>query len=243
LKKLLKEVVVKKDSIAIVGFHEGSAGQIYEWIKNEHHVSCFINYNEERISELRRESTLYEYPKNSLYKGIPLIKSRKYFEILRTLKINKILITISDKEERFKAIELAREYNMELISVIHPSVLVLDDALIEDSVIIHAGVIIGYKAEIKSGVIVNSGCIIEHHCVIKECVTIDPNVTLAGNVVVESFSHLHTSATVINKVKISNNAIIGAGAVVITDIEPYTTNIGVHSKILKRHQLKGFRYD
>jgi UDP-perosamine 4-acetyltransferase len=66
---------------------------------------------------------------------------------------------------------------------------------------------------------------------------------LAGNVVVESFSHLHTSATVINKVKISNNAIIGAGAVVITDIEPYTTNIGVPSKILKRHQLKGFRYD
>jgi len=241
--KLLKEIVVKKNSIAIIGFHEGSAGQIYEWIKNKYHISCFVNYNEEKISELRRESTLYEYPINSLYKGTPLIKSRKYFEILRTLKINKILITICDKQERFKAIELAREYNMELISAIHPSVLVLDNALIADSVIIHAGVIIGYKAEIKSGVIVNSGSIIEHHCVIKECVTIDSNVTLAGNVVVESFSHLHTSVTVINKVKISNNAIIGAGAVVINDIEPYTTNIGVPSKVLKRHQLKDFKHD
>jgi sugar O-acyltransferase (sialic acid O-acetyltransferase NeuD family) len=236
MKKILKEIVVKKDSIAIIGFHEGSAGKIYEWIKNQHHVACFVNYNEEKILELKRESSLFEYPTNSLYKGLPIINSKKYFEILKTLNINKILITINDKEERFKAIKLAKKYNIKLISAIHPSVLVLDDALISDGVILHAGVIVGYKAEIKSGVIINTGSIIEHHCVIKECVTIDPNVTLAGNVVVESFSHLHTSVTVINKVKISYNSIIGAGAVVINDTKPYTTNIGVPCKILKKHK-------
>jgi len=230
----LNNIIVKNNSIAIIGFYEGSAGQIYEWIKNKYHVSCFVNYNEEIIqSNIKRNNKSFEYPKKNSYKGIPLITSKYYFDILKKLNIKKILITIEDPVLRYKAIKKAKKNNIKLISVIHPSAILLNNCKIKQNVIIHANVVIGYKAKIKSGSIINTSSIIEHHAILNNCVTIDPNVTIAGNVYIDKFTHIHTSVTIINKIQIGKNSIIGAGAVVIKDIKNNTLNVGIPSRIVK----------
>lgn len=232
---IVKNIISRDNSVAIIGFYEGTAGQIYEWIKEQYHIACFVNHNEEKIEYIKRDSSQFEYPIDNYYKQIPMISSKNYFYILKKLNIRKVVITISDKKERYEAIKLAKENGMEVLTVIHPSVLLLDMSKIGTGVILHAGVIIGYKAEIKDGTIINSGTIVEHHSIVNECVTIDPGVVIAGNVFIEKFVQIHASSTIINKIRIGENAIIGAGTTVIRNIEPNTVNVGVPSRVIRKN--------
>ena len=59
---------------------------------------------------------------------------------------------------------------------------------------------------------------IDHHNVIKECVTLDPRVVIAGNVTIGRYTQVHTGAIIINRKRIGENSILGAGTVIINDI-------------------------
>jgi sugar O-acyltransferase (sialic acid O-acetyltransferase NeuD family) len=230
-----KNIKVKKDSIAIIGFHEGGAGQIYEWIKNKYHVACFVNYNEDDIDPniKPKECKTFEYPKDHKYKGLPLISSKKYIQVLKRLGIKKILVTVANEFERYDCIVQAKKNNIEIVSFIHPSVHLLEDCKIDKGVILFANVTVGYKAEVREGAMINTGCSIDHHSIIKKCATLDPGVITAGNVIIEKFAHLHTGVVLINNIKVGEGAIVGAGAVVIKNIKSYTTNVGIPSKGIK----------
>lgn len=232
---MIKDIILKDDSVAIIGFHEGGAGQIYEWIKGKYHIACFVNYNDDIIDEnlTPKECKSFEYPKNGKYKGIPLISSQNYYEILKKLNINRVIITIPEERMRMVSIKQAKQYGMELISVIHPSVTLLEECKIGNGVILFPNVVVGYKTEVRDGVIINIGSSIDHHSIICECVTIDPGVVTAGNVVVEECAHIHTGVTIINKIRVGQDAIVGAGSVLIKDVEPYSVNVGVPSRVIK----------
>ena len=98
----------------------------------------------------------------------------------------------------------------------------------------HARAFIGYRAEIGAGVIINTGAQIDHHCSVRECATIDPAAILAGNVTIGRFTRVHTAAVVKNKIRIGENSVIGAGAVIIEDVPDDVTVVGVPGKIIKR---------
>jgi acetyltransferase-like isoleucine patch superfamily enzyme len=92
----------------------------------------------------------------------------------------------------------------------------------------------GYKAEIGSGTIINTGVQLDHHNIVEECCQVDPGVITAGNVVLRECCHLHTGSTIINRIRIGYNSIIGAGSVVIKDVPPNCTVVGVPGRIIKR---------
>jgi acetyltransferase-like isoleucine patch superfamily enzyme len=55
---------------------------------------------------------------------------------------------------------------------------------------------------------------------------------LSGGVVVEDGAHVGTGATIIQNIRIGANSTVGAGAVVIKNIPPNVTVIGVPARIL-----------
>lgn len=224
------------EPIAIIGCEEGTSGQIHSWMMkfDVYRVECFINISKEPITiQKNRNSRLFHYPTATNFKDKPLYTTLDWIQLLHSLHINKILITINDKVERHKLIEKAIESGFELINAIHPSVIINEDVVIHKNVIIHSGAIIGYCTEIFDGVIINTGVQLDHHNVIKECVTIDPGVVTAGNVTINPYSQIHTGVIVINKINIGSNSIIGAGTVVINDIPDDVTVVGVPGRIIK----------
>jgi sugar O-acyltransferase (sialic acid O-acetyltransferase NeuD family) len=237
-----KNIIIKENSIAIIGCEEGNAGQIHSWIEKEkkYHVACFVNISEKlininkKIESKKRDSKLFNYPTTKKFKNIPLITTLNWLNILNKLNINKILITSNNKHERFEQILEAKKRGFKLINAIHPSVIINENCLLHENIILHSGVIIGYSTEIFDGVIVNTGSQIDHHNVIKNCVTIDPGVTTAGNVTINDFSQIHTGSILINKIKIGKNSIIGAGSVIIKDVEDNVTVVGVPGRIIKK---------
>ncbi len=235
------DIKVKNNSVAIIGFHDGSAGQIETWFEETsgYHIACFVHEAAESLNidadaeNRKRVSKLMSYPTKDSFKGRPLLVAIDWLDRLEHLGINKILPLSPDNYVRRRQIQACRLRGMELVSAIHPSAQILAGGIIAPGVWINAGSLIGYKAEIESGVIINTGVQVDHHNVLKECCQLDPGVVTAGNVTLRECCHLHTAATVINRIEIGHGAVIGAGAVVIRNIAPYCQAVGVPAKVIK----------
>lgn len=234
-------LTVRPNSVAVLGFHDGVAGQIETWFEEVtgYHIACFVLEAEKppeidvEAQNRARVCQRLEYPTRDSFKGRPFLVCTDWADQLRQKGIGKVLPLTPDNRERMAQIARCREYGLELVSAIHPSVTILAGAIIEPGVWINAGSIIGYKAEIESGVLLNTRVQIDHHNVLKHCCQADPGVVTAGNVTLWECSHVHTGAVIINRIEIGPDAVIGAGAVVIRNIPANCTAVGVPAKVIK----------
>jgi sugar O-acyltransferase (sialic acid O-acetyltransferase NeuD family) len=225
-------------SVAILGFHDGSAGQVETWFEEVtgFRIACFVN---EAASPLmlsvteenkKRISQTVDYPSPNSFKDKPLITSLQWADELKRIGVSRVLPLTPNNRQRLEQIEICYARSIALVSAIHPSVTILANAQIADGVWINAGCIIGYKAEIKSGVILNTRSQVDHHNVLETCSQVDPGVVTAGHVTLRKCAHVHTGAVVINRVEIGEDAIVGAGAVVLKSVPARTTVVGVPAK-------------
>jgi acetyltransferase-like isoleucine patch superfamily enzyme len=238
-----QNIEVKPNSIAIIDWYEGSAGQVDSWISElGYHVACFVNPtstppNVDIAKEkLVRETKLFSYPTNNSFKNRHLITALQWPKILHDLNIKKALVMVADQQQRLDNMALAKKNGIELISAIHPNATVMPDAVLHENTVLHARSFVGYRAELHAGVVLNSGAQVDHHNVLFECVRLDPGVVTAGNVVIEPFATLHTGAIVINQVRIGEGAVIGAGTVLLNDVAPYTMVVGNPGRVIKNLQ-------
>ena len=112
------------------------------------------------------------------------------------------------------------------VNCIHRTAIIDHTAVIGYGVLISPGAIINQYAAIGNGCIINTGSIIEHDCIINHWAQIGPGVSMGGNVLVGSRASVWTGASIIPKIKIGFDAVVGAGATVISDVMPHTTVVG-----------------
>ncbi|OUT59016.1 MAG: hypothetical protein CBB75_12350 [bacterium TMED15] len=240
-KTIENSVKVKDNSVAIVGWHDGGAGQIHSWIETGgvYSVSCFVNPKDGDLnidpSKIDRDAKRFFYPEFNSFKGLPLISSSDWCSVIKKLNITKVIVTTDNLQEKYEQIKDAKRNDLELINVVHNSALVMDSAFLGENIIIYPNAYIGYYSELYTGVSINTGAQIDHHNVIKECSTIDPGVIFAGNVTVGAQTHVHTGTVVKNRIRIGSRSILGAGSVIIEDVPDKVTVVGVPGRIVKYH--------
>lgn len=135
--------------------------------------------------------------------------------------------SIKSAELRQKAYENALEIGFTFPNIIDPS------AVIAKNVQLGAGVFVGKRTVVNSEVtiadmaIINTGSIIEHECYIGQFAHVAVSATLCGGVKLEEGVFIGSNATVIQGVEIGMNSIIGAGTLVLNDVSPNSTVVGI----------------
>ncbi len=122
------------------------------------------------------------------------------------------------------------KWNKELITLIHPSAVIGEDVEIGKGVAIMANVVINTGTRIGNGVIVNTYASLDHDNIIDDYAHISVNVHTAGTVHVGKRTFVGIGSTVSNNISICDDAVVGAGAVVVSNIEESGTYIGVPAK-------------
>ena len=96
--------------------------------------------------------------------------------------------------------------------------------------IICAGTIATVNIKINNFNIINLDCTIGHDDVLTDFITVYPSVNISGNTTINEVVEIGTGTQIIQGKNICSNVIIGAGAVVVKDIEEEGTYIGIPVK-------------
>lgn len=130
---------------------------------------------------------------------------------------------------------VSRLKSRKFANLIHPAVKISNTNLMGTGNIICSGNILTVNITIGNHVIVNLDSTIGHDVVIDDYVTVLPSVNISGNTTVKKYSTLGTGAKIIQGLTIGENVILGAGTVVIRDIEDNCTAVGNPAKVIKKY--------
>lgn len=114
-----------------------------------------------------------------------------------------------------------------MATLIHPDAVISDGVVIGSGTVVMAGTVINPGSLIGCGVIVNTGSSIDHDCIVEDYVHISVGSHICGTVKVGKGTWVGAGATVSNNINICGRCTIGAGAVVIKDIDKPGVYIGV----------------
>tara|TARA_B100000989_G_scaffold298165_1_gene286387 strand:+ start:375 stop:980 length:606 start_codon:yes stop_codon:yes gene_type:complete len=148
---------------------------------------------------------------------------------LNNKKIDFLLLGLGDNSLRGYIFDKLKKKNYKFLTFVHSSVKVCKSAKIKEGSVVLMGAIINSNSVIDEACIINSGSIIEHDCHIKFSSHICPGVYLAGNVSVGKYSMIGIGSRVIQNIKILDKVIVGAGSIVLKNINKSLIVKGIYS--------------
>lgn len=165
--------------------------------------------------------------------GVPVLGGINQLLKLKSQKVRGAVVSIGDNRIRQQYAKEAGDAGLELLSAVHPRAVVARSARIGRNVAVAAGAVICTEAVIGDSSIINTGAIVDHESVVGESVHVCPAATLAGRVRVEDLAFIGMGARIIQCLTVGARAVVGAGAVVRSDVPPDCTVVGVPARIVK----------
>lgn len=154
----------------------------------------------------------------------------KSADMFRYIKDYDIFVAIGNNETR-KVIQEKLEVEGASIPVlIHPDAIIGEKVEINAGTVVMAGVVVNCCTIIGKGCIINTGATIDHDNLIEDYVHISPGVHTAGAVRIGKGTWLGIGSIVSNNIKITSDCTIGAGSVVVRDIDKSGTYVGVPAR-------------
>lgn len=142
-------------------------------------------------------------------------------------KDTRFFVAIGNNIARQEVQSNLERQGLPVATLIHPNSVIASDVEIGPGSAVMAGAIVNSSATIGKGCIINTASSVDHDCVIEDYVHISPGAHLAGNVQVGIKSWLGMGSLIIHNLRICNDCIIGAGAVVIRNIDESGTYVGI----------------
>ena len=117
--------------------------------------------------------------------------------------------------------------------VVHPSATILPSAEVGPGCMVLAASVINSGARLGAHVIVNTGVIVEHDCVLEDCVTVSPGACMGGRVHIERGAFVSVGVTLAPRVRVGAGTVVGAGAVVVSDLPARVLAYGVPARVMR----------
>ncbi|KQC29347.1 NeuD/PglB/VioB family sugar acetyltransferase [Flagellimonas eckloniae] len=145
-----------------------------------------------------------------------------------------IFCSIGHNETRVKYLEKLHNAGAKIPNLIHESVILNDSVKIGRGISLMPGVIVMPHSIIEDYVIISIGSKVAHHTKLKKGCFLSMGVAIGANITMEDRSFVGVGASVMTGVKsIGEDALVGAGAVVIRDVEKNHIVAGVPAKTIR----------
>ena len=164
--------------------------------------------------ESRQGTEWFGYPVSSL-------------SVLEDQPHTEIVVAVGDAADRERLTARALDAGYRLASAIHPSAAIGRDVLLGRGVMILAQAAVNSGTRIGDGVIINTGATIDHDCVIGDFAHIAPGAHLAGGIEIGARALIGIGASLVPGVSVGAGSVVGAGAVVLEEVRPGDTVVGV----------------
>ncbi|VWB45755.1 acetyltransferase [Burkholderia lata] len=163
--------------------------------------------------------------------GVPVLCGDHHLSRLLDAGHSKLFPGIGSNAVRGRAAEQALKLGYELVNAVSPMASISPSSIIGKGVAIMGGVIVNAESRIEDLAIINTGATVDHDCHVGFSAHVAPQCALAGNVKVGDFAFLGIGTKVIPEIVIGENALVGAGSIIIRDVPP-------SSKVINRmHQI------
>jgi len=174
--------------------------------------------------------------KDAEVRGVPVLGG---FSLIPELKemfgVEAVYCPLGNNKLRVKVLTQAGECGLETPNFIHPSVMISPEVTIGDKgVYILPRTVIMPWTKIHNYVMMSVNSIVSHHCVLEEGTFLSFGVNFGASIHAHKYAYCGISSTIMTGLhELGEDCLIGAGAVVIKDVEPRAVMAGVPAKVLK----------
>lgn len=171
----------------------------------------------------------------TLIKEVPVLGGIDLLDKIKDMyQIEAVYCPIGNNQLRTHVLTMARNYGLQTPNFIHHSVNLASNVQIGCGVYVLPNTTIMPFVKIEDDVMISIGSNIAHHSVLRQGVFISNGVNLGASLIVEKYAYIGMGATIMTGVKLlGENCLIGAGAVVIKDVNKNAVMAGVPAKLLK----------
>lgn len=162
--------------------------------------------------------------------GLPVLGDATW--IARNTRVE-VAVGVGGPPAKRRVVHRLRTAGARFPSLVHPSAVVGQDVTLGEGTVVSAGCVLTTDISVGPFVTLNTACTLAHDDLVDAYATLAPGVHLAGNVRLRTGAELGIGAVAIQGVTVGEWSIVGAGAVVTTDLEPNTTAVGVPARVVK----------
>jgi sugar O-acyltransferase (sialic acid O-acetyltransferase NeuD family) len=141
-----------------------------------------------------------------------------------------VIVAIGSNALRLRLFTQAADRGERFAIARHPAAIVASNVRLGIGTMVCAGVVVNTMAVVGANTIINTSASVDHHCEIGSHVHIAPGVRLGGDVKVGEGALIGIGAVVLPGRTIGAWATVGAGAVVVDDVAPHATVVGVPAR-------------
>ena len=178
-------------------------------------------------------------PTDHQYFGFPLISEGNLSELIN----ENYSFAIGAGDNRVRNEIYKKHTGLVYPNLIHPSATMgynqLEELETKKGNIVAAGVRLTNNIKVGNFGIFNLNCTVGHDSIFGDFISIAPGATVSGNVQIQDGAYVGTNSAIIqgksieDKLIIGEYSMIGAGSVVISNVDPHSVYVGVPAKKIK----------
>lgn len=174
-------------------------------------------------------------------RGVPVLGGVSALETLKESQgVEAVYCPLGNNILRVKFLTYATNLGYKTPNYIHPSVIISPNVTIGEGVYILLGSHIMPHTVIKDFVMISMNVNVAHHNILEEGVFLSTGCNFGASIHAHKYAYCGIASTIMTGLhELGEDCLIGAGAVVIRDVEPKAVMTGVPAKVLKYKEVTG----